>query len=279
MMLTVANADGTTAPLLDVANTSPTLISATITVIVMALLLGRFLKLSWKQSLALSMLCNIASTFLCPLIVPPEVYFSQFPPHTGVNPNPCLLQFELVLSYSFFSILVEYPFWIFKRGSANQPINLSILGRCCMAHLISGLFGLVILSIPSRPFRPLEFYVIKQRQRILWNPAMKTLENKLNESGMPTKKVSAIDLLKYSLADDRHSVWSGLYLPAYHRFSMGETTERPMVLFDYWSQKNKADLEKGLDVLSGANGFDRLTYKLYRTDQRYTIDVIWDTAL
>ena len=277
-MLTVAYADGTTVPLLDVANACPTLISAVTTVIVMALLLGRFLKLPWKHSLVLSFLSNIASTFLCPLIVPPEVYFSQFPPHTGVNPNPCLLQFELVLSYSFISILVEYPFWTFKRGSINQAINLPILGRCCMAHLISGLFGLVILSIPSRPFRPLEFYVIKQRQRILWNPAMKTLENKLNESGMPTQKVSAIDLLKYSLAEDRHSVWSGLYLPAYHRFSMGETTECPMMLFDYSSQKDEAALEKGLNVFNGANGFDRLSYKLYRTDQRYTIDVIWDTA-
>jgi hypothetical protein len=196
-------------------------------ILVEAWLIGRWLGEGWPKSLLISLGANFVTGVLCAGggCLAPFLHTSFVGPAN--NPNPFLNSIVLLLIYAIPSALLEALFWV-AIARPNRE-SAAVVGRSAFAHLVTVPVALVILLIPSRPYRGLEAMTAYQRRISLFDVhrALETfiqINGRLPSGRTPHEIAEQIsnggnDVERYEIA---------LYRPEYGRFSMGDDWSHPL---------------------------------------------------
>ena len=256
-----ALADGVTRPSWEVVNSWPGIIAPIAMLVFDAWFIGVATGRGWSKSLALSALSNLASAILCPIILPPRVYFAWFPPSSGLNPNPLLLVVHLLVAYGLLSVIIEYPFWLSRPKGISEPFLSRMFVRCFLAHIIGLPLCFAIFLAPSRPYEQMERAVIQSRKRALWDPAMVRFLSTAEATWRIPQFRSMKEILSFSDYHDPESQWLGEYLPVYTRFSTGESRSCPIQINPEATGKTLDEPNRAITLMSGSNGSFDVAYE------------------
>lgn len=255
-----ALADGSTAPTLAIVDFWAGAAAAIVFVVFEAWFIGVATGRSWPKSLALSALSNVASAVICPVVFPPDFYCPFFPLQTGLNPNPLLFVFELLLGYGLISVFIECPFWAQRQTILAKPYERQVFVRCLISHVVGVPLCLAIFLVPARPYHHLEYWVLHARRMQLWEPALLQFDQAAQAERRIPIVESVNDILNYTDHPDRDNQWLGEYMPNYSRFATGEDRSCPIRL-DPASPGRRFDRAAGeIPLVYGSNGSFKFEY-------------------
>lgn len=198
-------------------------------VVLEAWLIGRWLKLGWLASLAVSILANFLTGVLCGGMgcFAPLLHGSYVGSQT--NPNPFMNAVVLLSGLALPSAYVESYLW---RRAVKSPDHWPVIKRCLVVHALTVPLGLAILLIPERPYRGAELTTQWHRRMHLRHVARALAEAVADRNAIPAESDPAKLIQDISTYIDsevsRDELELALYEPRFSRFSMGESRKEPL---------------------------------------------------
>lgn len=216
-------------------------------VVTEAWLIGTWLGVGWPKSLALSLLANLMTGFLCGAggLCAPVLHMTLA--GSSANPNPLLNSVYLLVMFALPSAFFEYLIW--SRARPAERSERGFLWRVTWVHLATIPLALAILLIPERPYIGLEATTGFQR-RYLLGEIEDALQGYIEKNhAVPRFKSfrELLNALKPHLDVDAANLEFAFYRPHLNRFAIGEDWSRPLEVNSRLLGRKIVDREDGRD--------------------------------